>query len=61
MIVCLLHKTNMKIMKSCNPRYLDIFCKLAELSSNPLDKVLNDEYILNDKSKADVNQLMRVI
>jgi hypothetical protein len=40
----------MKIMKSCNPRYLDIFYR-----------VLNEEFIENEKSKADVNQLMRLI
>lgn len=40
----------MKIMKSCNPHYLDIFYK-----------VLNEEFIQNQKSKADVNQIMRLI
>jgi hypothetical protein len=40
----------MKIMKSCNPRYLDIFYKS-----------LNDEFVMNQKSKADVNQIMRLI
>ena len=27
MILCFLYKTNMKILKSCNPDYLNIFCK----------------------------------